>query len=138
MNVTRLLRGQWDRVTAAVAAGIGLLALLLGWVGVSQNPLPSQQLPYLASGAVLGVWALGLASTLWLSADLRDEWRKLDDLQTSLESIESLMDAQGIDRPRMTAISDADEESESVASGSENGSSSNGAKSRRTRPLRTT
>jgi hypothetical protein len=67
-----------------VAAVLGLVALLLGWLGVSRSSLPSQQIPYLASGAVLGLFALGVAATLWLSADLRDEWRKLDDIYQSM------------------------------------------------------
>jgi hypothetical protein len=37
-------------------------------------------MPYIASGGLGGIFLLGLGSTLWLSADLRDEWRKLDEL----------------------------------------------------------
>ena len=74
------LRVQWDR-TAAVAAGvIGLLVLVLGWVGVSGTPHIAEQLPYFISGGLIGLFFLGLAVALWLSADLRDEWRRLDDI----------------------------------------------------------
>jgi hypothetical protein len=72
------LKCQWDRAAAVAAGVLGLVALLLGWLGVSRSGLPAEQIPYLASGAVLGLFALGIAATLWLSADLRDEWRKLD------------------------------------------------------------
>jgi hypothetical protein len=35
---------------------------------------------------MFGLFALALGATLWLSADLRDEWRKLDDIyQLQLE-----------------------------------------------------
>jgi hypothetical protein len=75
------VRDQWDRVGAVVLVVAGALALLLGWLGISDAVLPSEQLPYLLSGGLLGVFLLGLGTTLWLSADLRDEWRKLDRLE---------------------------------------------------------
>ena len=87
MNTRRWVRNQWDRTAALVATGTGLLGLLLGWVGVSGATLPSQQIPYLASGGLVGLFALGIAATLWLSADLHDEWRKLDELRDQLEDL---------------------------------------------------
>jgi hypothetical protein len=74
------IKQQWDRVLALVAGVIGALSLVLGWVGVSGVSLVTQQIPYLISGAVVGLVAFGVASTLWISADLRDEWAKLDDI----------------------------------------------------------
>ena len=74
------IKQQWDRVLALLAAAIGALSLVLGWVGVSGVSLVTQQIPYLISGAVVGLVAFGVASTLWISADLRDEWAKLDDI----------------------------------------------------------
>ena len=74
------IKQQWDRVLALLAAVIGALSLVLGWVGVSGVSLVTQQIPYLISGAVVGLVAFGVASTLWISADLRDEWAKLDDI----------------------------------------------------------
>lgn len=79
-----ILRRQWDRVLAIVAAVAGAVALLLGWIGVSGSSLVTQQLPYLASGAAVGLVLFGVATTLWLSADIRDEWAKLDDIYTEL------------------------------------------------------
>ena len=74
------IKEQWDRALALLAAAVGALALVLGWVGVSGVSLVTQQIPYLISGAVVGLVAFGVASTLWISADLRDEWAKLDDI----------------------------------------------------------
>jgi hypothetical protein len=81
------VRSEWDRVAAMVAATIGAVALLLGWIGVSGKGLPAEQIPYLVSGAILAVFAVGIAATLWLSADLRDEWRKLDEIHQVLSSL---------------------------------------------------
>jgi hypothetical protein len=84
MEFWRWVRCQWDRVAAFVAFVTGLVALLLGWIGISDSSLPSEQIPYLASDTVLGLFALGTAATLWLSADLRDDWRKLDDMHATM------------------------------------------------------
>jgi hypothetical protein len=77
-------RTQWDRVTAVVACVAGGCALLFGWIGVSGTTNPAGQIPYLLSGGLVAIFLLSLASTLWLSADLRDEWRKLDRLEQRL------------------------------------------------------
>jgi hypothetical protein len=84
MDVYRWLKGQWDRACAVLSVIVGALALLVGWLGVSRSSLPAEQIPYLASGAVFGLFALGIGATLWLSADLRDEWRELDAIRRVL------------------------------------------------------
>ena len=81
MEFLSWVRDQWDRVGAVVLVVAGALALLLGWIGISGALLPSEQLPYLLSGGLVGVFLLGVGTTMWLSADLRDEWRKLDRLE---------------------------------------------------------
>jgi len=85
MDIIRWLRNQWDRALAVLAVLLGAIALILGWLGVSSSTLATQQLPYLASGGLLGIFALGIGATLWLSADLRDEWRVLDDIRRELK-----------------------------------------------------
>ena len=99
MEFLSWVRDQWDRVGAVVLVLAGALALLLGWLGISDALLPSEQLPYLLSGGLVGVFLLGLGTTLWLSADLRDEWRKLDRLeelvrgQAEVEQVEETPEA---------------------------------------------
>lgn len=83
-NLWRWIRNQADRSAAVACTILGLVAIYLGWLGVSGHALPSQQIAYLASGAVLGIFLLGVAATLWLSADLKDEWRKLDSIAIEL------------------------------------------------------
>jgi peptidoglycan/LPS O-acetylase OafA/YrhL len=78
------LRVQWDRVGAVGAAVVGLAALALGWAGVSGTPHIAEQLPYFISGGLVALFFLGMAVTLWLSADLRDEWRELRALRLIL------------------------------------------------------
>ena len=100
MDIGRWLRNQWDRTAAACAAAVGLIAIVLGWYGVSGAELPAEQIPYLVSGAVGGLFALGVAATLWLSADLRDEWRRIDDIHTLIdERLSAEHDVAAMDPP---------------------------------------
>lgn len=80
MNLLKLLRHNWDRMLAVAFTVVGFVVLLLGWNGAADHVYPAAQIPYLISGGLLGLFFLGLGGTLWLSADLRDEWRKLDDI----------------------------------------------------------
>ncbi|MGH9137977.1 MAG: hypothetical protein ACRD0G_13175, partial [Acidimicrobiales bacterium] len=74
----RIIRILWDRSLAAGAAVVGAVFIVLGWVGVHDKVYVAQQIPYIVSGGLGGLFLLGVAATLWISADLRDEWRKLD------------------------------------------------------------
>jgi hypothetical protein len=78
------LRFQWDRALAVTAFVAGAVALLLGWVGISGLTNTAAQMPYIVSGAVFGLFCLGIGATFWLSADLRDEWRKLDEIHAAI------------------------------------------------------
>ena len=84
MDLYRWLRNQWDRAAAVIAVGVGLVAMVSGWFGVSRSSLTAQQIPYVVSGALFGLFALGIGATLWLWAEMRDEWRKLDGIHRSL------------------------------------------------------
>ena len=79
-HLVRLVQHQWDRSVAIVAAIAGLVAIVAGWIGVSGTRDAVEQIPYLVSGGILGLFFLGVAHALWVSADLRDEWRRLHEL----------------------------------------------------------
>jgi hypothetical protein len=98
MEVLNFARKQWDRVAAVVAAAAGAVALVLGWFGASDNVNPAGQIPYVISGGLAGVFLVAVASTLWLSADLRDEWRKLDRLEQRMTQAPARVPA-ALDRP---------------------------------------
>lgn len=84
MDLMTRVRSQWDRLLAFVAVLAGVTVLILGWVGVSGTAYPAEQLPYIISGGIGGLFLLGLSSVLWLSADLHDEWRKLDRIEQAI------------------------------------------------------
>jgi len=78
------LRAQWDRVGAWLAITLGAIAVLVGWLGVSDTGYVFEQMPYIVSGGIGGLFLLGLGTALLLSADFRDEWRKLDAIEQVL------------------------------------------------------
>jgi hypothetical protein len=83
-NLAALIRTQWDRAGAVALVAVGLLALLLGWIGMSGAVLTYEQLPYILSGGLFGLSLIMVGTGLWLSADLRDEWRRIDRLEDTL------------------------------------------------------
>lgn len=96
MNVGELLRTHWDRVAAIGFLVAAVLSLLAGWVSLSRTPYVAEQLSYLLSGGIGAIILLGVGGTLWLSADLRDEWRELDSINEALRD----MAATGLVRSR--------------------------------------
>jgi hypothetical protein len=87
MELTKLIRANWDRATAAALVLFGVVALILGWWGVSGTGVAAEQNPYLISGGLLGIALIGIGCTLWLSADLQDEWRRLDAAEERLAEL---------------------------------------------------
>jgi hypothetical protein len=81
MEMKSFLRANLDRVIAVVLVVVGVLALLIGWVGVSGSGLAAAQLPYLISGGLGGIGMIAVGCTVWVSADIQDEWRRLDSLE---------------------------------------------------------
>lgn len=84
MDFMNTFRARWARLASIALVAIGVLALVLGYIGVSGSAYTAEQLPYIASGAVGGIFLLGVAATLFLSADIYDEWKKLDLIEQHL------------------------------------------------------
>jgi hypothetical protein len=98
VNALRWARTQWDRVSAWCFIGVGAIAIVVGWNGVSSEALTAQQVPYIVSGGIGGLFLLGVGTMLWLSADLRDEWRKLDAIERNTRpSVEGEVEADEAD-----------------------------------------
>ena len=83
-DILRWARTQWDRVSAVTCAVAGAVALAVGWVRVSGEVYPAAQIPYVISGGLVGIFLVGVGGVLWLSADLRDEWRELHRIEEHL------------------------------------------------------
>lgn len=81
MELFTWARLQWDRALALLLGAAGAVCLVVGWIGVSGTPYIAKQVPFLVSGGLGGLALLIAAATLWLSADMNDEWRVLDRLE---------------------------------------------------------
>lgn len=107
MDLMTRVSSQWDRSLALVAALAGAAVLIVGWIGVSGSAYPAEQLPYIISGGIGGLFLLGVSSALWLSADLHDEWRKLDRIEQAIRQAGSTAPADPAE-DRVTADRFAD------------------------------
>ena len=63
---------------------------MLAWFGVSDSPYVAQQLSFITSGGIGGLFLLGSGATLLHVADVHDEWRKLDGIEQALRSGEPI------------------------------------------------
>jgi hypothetical protein len=104
MDIVNFLRAQWDRSLAVAAVLFAGLALLMGYLGISGTPHVAAQLPYFISGGLFGIFMLTIAATLWVSADLRDEWRELRALRVRLDSALEDQQEQPAGRRRAEAV----------------------------------
>ena len=84
MDLMTWLRAEWDRVLGFTLIAIGAVLLVLGYIGVSSSPYVAEQLAYIVSGGLGGLFLLGSGATLLILADLHDEWRKLDRVEAML------------------------------------------------------
>ena len=77
-------RAQWDRVLGWTLLGAGGVLVVTGALNVSRAGDQLDQLSFLASGPAIGLFLLGVGAVLLLTADLRDEWSKLDEVAALL------------------------------------------------------
>ena len=87
MDVKTFVRANADRVVAVGFVIVGAVAIVVGWFGVSGTGLAAEQIPYLVSGGIGGVVLIVIGCTAWVSADLQDEWRRLDAIDERLERL---------------------------------------------------
>ena len=86
MQLMTWIRVQADRVGAVALVVAGVIVLFVGWNQVSNALLTTEQIPYVMSGGLFGIVLVGVGSVLWLSADLRDEWRTLKRIEEELRA----------------------------------------------------
>ena len=87
-------RWVWDSVRPVlgyVLVAIGLIALLIGWYGVSGESIVAKQLPYIASGGLLGVALVALGGRFMLIQDLRRDSNRLDRLETMVNELHAAL-----------------------------------------------
>jgi hypothetical protein len=85
---------------------LGVLLILLGWLGASHTPLPFEQTPYLISGGILGL-ALVISGgfvyfAYWQTIRVRESREQTAELVASLARLETLL-AGGVTASGATA-----------------------------------
>ncbi|MFL6239722.1 MAG: hypothetical protein ACJ735_09580 [Actinomycetes bacterium] len=103
-----LWRWVWDSVRPVlgyILVALGLLALLLGWYGVSGESVVAKQLPYIASGGLLGVALVALGARFMLMQDLHRDSGRLDRLETMVNELHAALLARPDAPGRLTAPS---------------------------------
>ncbi len=84
VNLVIWVRSQWDRLAGFALIAAGAVAIVLGYLGVSDSPYVADEIAYVISGGIGGLFLLAVGAALLISADLHDEWRKLDHLEDAL------------------------------------------------------
>lgn len=89
------LRRRWRFVLGWGLVAVGVLLLVLGWVGVSGEPDVASQLSYLASGGLGGLTAAIVGVGFLISEDLRAERSRLGRIEATLLDVNNLLLANG-------------------------------------------
>ncbi len=76
--------GDRRRTAGALVAAAGIVALILGWGGVSDAPVLSAQLPYIVSGGLIGLALLGIGLTMVVESALGRERRRLEQVAAAI------------------------------------------------------
>jgi len=104
---------RWWLIAGLVLPALGLAAIVLGWWGASGSAYPSEQLPYVISGGLLGVGLIVAGGALfvrysltrylrfWLVRLIHEERSQVDRQLEALERIEALLAASA--QPRAGA-----------------------------------
>ena len=95
---TRSFVGQldlWMLVIGSVLMPLGVVLIVLGYIGASHTPLPFEQNDYLISGGILGL-SLVIAGGFvyfgyWQSLRIRESRRQNEDLTAAVGRLEALL-----------------------------------------------
>ena len=95
---TRAAGGNLDRwmlIIGGTLMPLGVLLILLGWLGASHTPFPFEQTPYLISGGILGL-ALVIGGgfvyfAYWQTIRVRESREQTQELTAALARVEALL-----------------------------------------------
>lgn len=86
---------QWMLIIGGVLMPLGILLIILGWVGASHTPFSFEQTPYLISGGILGL-ALVISGgfvyfAYWQTLRVRESREQAEAVTAALARLESLL-----------------------------------------------
>ena len=74
-----------------ILVGLGLLAVLIGYLGVSREAIVAKQLPYLISGGIGGLALVGFGAMLIGTEDLKRTQERVDHLEDLVADLHSAL-----------------------------------------------
>jgi hypothetical protein len=78
-------------VVGWVLTGVGLLAIFLGWFGLSGQALVAKQLPFLISGGIGGIALVAIGAVILGTEDLRKDSGRLDRLEKQIAQLHAVL-----------------------------------------------
>ena len=78
-------------VVGWVLTGVGLLAIFLGWFGISGQALVAKQLPFLISGGIGGIALVAIGAVILGTEDLRNDSGRLDRLEKQIAQLHAVL-----------------------------------------------
>jgi hypothetical protein len=88
----------------------GLIALFIGWYGAAGQSIVAKQIPYVASGGLLGVVLITVGNRVFLINDLRRDSGRLDRLEEMVAELHAVLltRADAVPVPATTALAAGD------------------------------
>jgi hypothetical protein len=84
MELKTWLRLEWDRVLGFALVAAGAIVLFAGYNGVGNSAYVAEQIAYLVSGGLGGIFLLAVGATFLIRSDLHDHWRQLDRIESAI------------------------------------------------------
>jgi hypothetical protein len=78
-------------VVGWVLTGLGALALLIGYLGISREAIVAKQIPYLISGGIGGLALLIIGAVFLGTEDVRRDTARLDRLEAMVEQLHAAL-----------------------------------------------
>lgn len=97
MNRQFVWAERWRSVVALAAGAGGLIAIIACWIGVSGSLIVANQLSYIASGGLMGLFLLGIATLLFWAEQRDRELERLHRVETYLAAIAVALDLVDVD-----------------------------------------
>ncbi len=100
---------RWLMIGGAGGVVVGLLAIILAWVGASRTPYVFEQTPYLISGGLLGL-AIAIVGGLfyfsyWITRQVQETRRQADETGEALRQIRDLLASGAMSAAAGTTVS---------------------------------
>jgi hypothetical protein len=74
-----------------IITGVGVLFILVGYLGVSREALVAKQLPYLISGGIGGIALVGIGAVFLGTEDIRRDSGRLDRLEAMVDELHAVL-----------------------------------------------